>query len=134
LALPTTRSGLFGSTAIAVSFWGAAETSWSTVTAGAVTDVPSRELVRTFVGVIGAGAATEVSPVASCSTQAEKRTWRPAVPLSEATLPARVEMSYSGAGAMPARVERIRLSGTPIGIRSLRPGRSARSTGDLINE
>ena len=30
--------------------------------------------------------------------------------------------------------ERIRLSGTLIGIRSSRPGRSARSTGDLINE
>ena len=35
---------------------------------------------------------------------------------------------------MPARVERIRLSETPIGIRSSRPGRSARSTGDFINE
>ena len=98
MELPTTRSGLFGSTAIAVSFWGAAETSWLTVTAGAVTDVPSRELVRTFVGVIGAGAATEVFPMASCSAQAEKRTGRPAVPLSKATLAARVEMSYSEAG------------------------------------
>src|SRR4030095_12283911 len=40
---------------------------------------------------------------ASCSRNAEKRICRPAVPLSEATLPASVLMSYFGAAALDGR-------------------------------
>src|SRR4029450_1054442 len=40
---------------------------------------------------------------ASCSMNAEKRICRPAVPLSEATLPASVLMSYFGAAARDGR-------------------------------
>ena len=87
------RFGLFGSTAIAVSFCGAPAVSRFTVTAGAATDVPSSGLDRTCPGVIGAAAVAESSSAASCSMNDEKRICRPAVPFTDATLPARVVMS-----------------------------------------
>src|SRR5438552_812743 len=49
---------------------------------------------------IGDGVPSSSS--ASCSIKAEKRICRPAVPLSEATLPARVLMLYVGADCVTA--------------------------------
>src|SRR4030095_14304395 len=66
--------------------------------------VPSSGLDRTNVGVIGGvrGGMPSGSS-ASSSMNAEKRICRPAVPLSEATLPASVLMSYFGAPALDER-------------------------------
>ena len=49
----------------------------------------------------GAGRAGRLSS-ASSSRNAENRTWRPAVPCSDATLPASVLMSYFGLATTPA--------------------------------
>src|SRR5258708_35352092 len=88
------RRGLFGSTAIEVSFWGAPAVSGFTVTAGARIEVPSRGLDSTFAGVIGPGPAGALESRLSSSMKAENRICSPAVPFSEATLPASVLMSY----------------------------------------
>src|SRR5574337_753252 len=91
------RLGLWGSTAIVVSFCGAAAVSRFTVTSGPSTVVPSRGLERTNVGVMGgvegSGLSAKSLTSASSSINAEKRICRPAVPLTEATLPASVVMS-----------------------------------------
>jgi len=84
---------LFGSTAIAVSFCGAAAVSWFTVTSGGSTLVPSSGLLRTNDGVMGVLMGGADVSAASSSMNAEKRICRPAVPLSAATFPASVEMS-----------------------------------------
>src|SRR5258708_8218991 len=88
------RRGLFGSTAIEVSFWGAPAVSGFTVTAGARIEVPSRGLASTFAGVIGPGPDGAFESRLSSSMKAENRICRPAVPFTEATLPASVLMSY----------------------------------------
>jgi len=86
---------LFGSTTIDVSFCGAAAVSWFTVTAGPGTLVASSGLPGTWTGVIGvAGTGFASHSSASCSMNAEKRICSGAVPLSDATLPARVVTSY----------------------------------------
>ena len=73
--------------------------SWLTRTFGAAIALPSSGLVSTKSGVIGPGAEASSSPSASSSMNAEKRCWRPAVPRSDATLPASVVMSYLGVAA-----------------------------------
>lgn len=69
--------------------------------------VPSRGLVSTFVGVIdvgaGNGAGGAPGSSASCSMKAENRICKPAVPFTEATLPASVLMLYVGAAALDGR-------------------------------
>src|SRR6185437_5836048 len=84
------RIGLLGSTVMAVSFCGAAAVSWFT---RFESEVPSSGLDSTYVGVITLDAGAAVSRLSS-SMNAEKRICRPAVPFTEATLPARVLMSY----------------------------------------
>jgi hypothetical protein len=79
--------------AIAVSFCGAPAVSWLTVTAGGCTEVPSSGLLSTYGGLIGAAAGGALSSSASSSMNAENLIYRPAVPCSDATFPARVLMS-----------------------------------------
>src|ERR1700682_2421333 len=88
------RLGLFGSTAMELSFWGATAVSCFTVTAGATVKVPSRGLDSTFAGMIGPGAAGALVSALCSSMKAENRICSPAVPFTEATLPASVLMSY----------------------------------------
>ena len=89
------RIGLLGSTAMAVSFWGAPAVSWFTVTSGARTLVPSSGLDKIWKGVTGIEEGLEIRSLRSdsCSINAEKRICKPAVPFTDATLPARVVMS-----------------------------------------
>ena len=56
--------------------------------------VPSNGLPSTNVGVIGVATGGAALSAASCSMNAENRICNPAVPCSDATLPASVEMSY----------------------------------------
>ena len=97
---------MFGLTAIAVSFCGAPAVSWFTVTSGAAIVLPSSGLPGTNVGVIGLETGGAVPSSASCSMNAEKRICSQPVPLTEATLPASVEMSGCAAAdallALPA--------------------------------
>ncbi|OLB90466.1 MAG: hypothetical protein AUI15_24820 [Actinobacteria bacterium 13_2_20CM_2_66_6] len=86
---------MFGSTAIAVSFCEAAAVSWLTVTSGGRTLVPSSGLESTKVGVIGGFAGPGLAASAASASswrKADIRICRPAVPFTEATLPASVLM------------------------------------------
>src|SRR3954469_16589909 len=66
-------------------------------------ELPSSGLPGTNVGVIGLETGGALVSSASSSTNAEKRICSHAVPLTEATFPASVEMSYCGAAAaLPA--------------------------------
>src|SRR2546428_12222185 len=97
------RFGLFGSTAMAVSFCDAAAVSLFTVTAGAATEVPSSGLERTCPGVIAAVAVAAVSSPAPCPVHPEKRVWGAAVPVPDGTLPAggvRWERGWSWVGVL----------------------------------
>jgi hypothetical protein len=79
-----------------------------TVTLGAATLVPSSGLDSTKGGVIGVAEGGASSSSASCSIKAEKRICRPAVPFRDATLPARVVMSYLTGEAGEALTEEPR--------------------------
>jgi hypothetical protein len=81
-----------------------------TVTAGGSTVLPSSGLESTKLGVIGvAGVGADASEASATSCKkADMRICSPAVPLTEATLPASVEMSYVAVaplGLAPAEAE-----------------------------
>ncbi|TMM34785.1 MAG: hypothetical protein E6F99_21385 [Actinobacteria bacterium] len=90
MAEPTTRPGRFGSTAIDVSFCGAAAVSWLTVTSGGCTDPPPGSMRVTPSGPSTSGALVGS---ASSSRNADIRICNPAVPRTEATFPAKVLVS-----------------------------------------